>query len=128
VNAVVFTAFYYATEAITKVIVWIAVKLLAPKRAFVKEKGREERPSWGWFETKSPYGWSEARWVGRATGIQASIPQLPGMGEVVRASSGPPPVRLYFTFTEAASKDWFKEIEELARRAERKAKEKGEAS
>lgn len=34
-------------------------------------------------------------------------------------------MRLYFTFAEAASKDWFKEIEWLAEQAEKAAKEGG---
>ena len=52
---------------------------------------------------------------------------IPGLVRLpIRAHElGKPPVRLYFTFAEAASKDWFKEIEWLAEQAEKKAGEGG---
>jgi hypothetical protein len=41
---------------------------------------------------------------------------------VVHYYSGKSPTRLYFTFREVASKEWFKEIEELAKRVEESEK------
>jgi hypothetical protein len=120
VTPVVYTVFYYSGVILTRAIVYIISKILGLRR-FVREVGREEKPpapSWGWFESKSPLGYGEITWVGKSTSLIVSLPQSPGVSPVVQYYSGKPPVRLYFTFREVASKEWFKEIEELAKRVE----------
>ena len=123
----VYSIFYYATEAITRAIVGLIIKLYEymQRRRMVEEKPRREEakpPAWGFFATVNPYGVTEYTWVGRATSLMVSIPgliRLPIRAHELRK----PPTRLYFTFAEAASKDWFKEIEWLAEQAEKAAKE-----
>jgi hypothetical protein len=121
---VVYTVFYYSGVVLTKAIVYIISKIMRLRR-FVREVEREEKPpapSYGWFESKNPLGYSEITWVGKATGLVVSLPQSPGVNPVVQYYSGKSPTRLYFTFREAASKEWFKEIEELAKRVEESEK------
>jgi hypothetical protein len=127
VTLVVYTVFYYSGVVLTKAIVYIISKIMRLRR-FVREVEREEKPpapSYGWFESKTPLGYSEITWVGKATGLVVSLPQPPGVNPVVQYYSGKPPTRLYFTFREAASKEWFKEIEELAKRVEESEKSGG---
>jgi len=122
----VYSIFYYASEAITRAIVGFILKVFEymQRRRMVTEKPKEERaapPTWGFFTITNPYGAKEHVWIGRSTNLMVSIPNLinlPIKGHEVAK----PPTRLYFTFKEAASKDWFKEIEWLAEQAE-KAKE-----
>ena len=125
----VYTVFYYAGLVFTKIIVYIVSKIMGLKARFVGAKEVEEKPpappAWGWFESKSPLGYSEITWVGKATGLTVSLPQPPGANPVVQYYSGKPPARLYFTFREAASKEWFKEIEELAKSVEEGEKSGG---
>jgi len=124
----VYSIFYYATEAITRAIIEAILKIYdwwrLRKMKLVTERKREEKPTprWGFFETVNPHGVKEYAWVGRHTRLMVSIPDLIGL-KTVQAHPGKPPVRLYFTFAEAASKDWFKEIEALAEYAERAARE-----
>ena len=119
----VYSIFYYATEAITRAIVEAILKVYdwwrLRKTRLVTEKRKEEKPvpKWGFFETINPHGIREYTWVGRHTKLAISIPDLIDLK--MPAYPGKPPVRLYFTFVEAASKDWFKEIEVLAEFAER---------
>ena len=121
----VYTIFYYAGLVFSKIIVYIVLKLLKIKSRFISEKKREERekpaPTWGWFESRSPLG-SEIVWVGKATNLNVTIPHVAPTTKPVTTHTGKPPARLYFTFTEAASKEWFKEIEELAKIAEEREK------
>ena len=121
------TVFYYASMVLVKFLVYIISKILALKKTFIKEAPREERlkPQYGWFESKNTM-YSEIVWVGRATGLTVSIPQVAPTTQVVKPYQGKPPVRLYFTVSEAASKDWFKQIEELAEMAEKTMSESGE--
>jgi len=122
---VVYTVFYYAGLVFAKIIVYIVSKIMGLRARFVGAKEAEEKPhvpSWGWFESRSPLGYSEVVWVGRSTSLMVSLPQPPGTSPVVQYYAGKPPVRLYFTFREAASKEWFKEIEELAKRVEESEK------
>jgi hypothetical protein len=118
----VYTVFYYAGLVFTKIIVYIVSKIMGLKAGYVGVKEVEEKPpapqAWGWFESRSPLGYSEITWVGKATSLTVSLPQPPGVNPVVQYYSGKQPVRLYFTFREAASKEWFKEIEELAKSVE----------
>lgn len=127
----VYSIFYYATEAITRAIVEAILKIYdwwrARKIKLVTEKEKEKKPPmprWGFFETVNPHGTKEYTWVGRHTRLMVSIPDLIDLR--MPARPGKPPVRLYFTFAEAASKDWFKEIEALAELAERVREEKKE--
>ena len=124
----VYTVFYYAGVVFAKIIVYIVSKIMGLKARFIGAREAEEKPSapsWGWFESKSPLGYSEITWVGKATGLAVSLPQPPGISPVVQYYAGKPPTRLYFTFREAASKEWFKEIEELAKRVEESEKSGG---
>jgi len=126
---VVYTVFYYAGIVFTKIIVYIVSKIMGLKARFIGAREAEEKPSapsWGWFESKTPLGYSEITWVGKSTSLIVSLPQPPGTSPVVQYHSGKPPTRLYFTFREAASKEWFKEIEELAKRVEESEKGGGE--
>jgi hypothetical protein len=119
---------YYSGVVLTRAVVYIISRITGLRR-FVRAVEREEKPpapSWGWFESKSPLGYSEITWVGKSTSLVVSLPQPPGTSPVVQYHSGRPPVRLYFTFREAASKEWFKEIEELAKRVEEGEKRGGE--
>lgn len=124
----VYTVFYYSGVVLTKAIVYIISKIMGLRR-FVRAVEREEKPpapSHGWFESKSPLGYSEITWIGKSTSLIVSLPQPPGTSPVVQYHSGKSPVRLYFTFREAASKEWFKEIEELAKRVEESGERGGE--
>ena len=123
----VYSVFYYASEAITKAVVgfglkvaeWIEERRRARERRIVKAKEREApAPSWGFFEVTNPAGDREVRYLGRASKIEVTIPLLTEVGIARHKTS--PPTRLYFTFREAASKDWFKEIEWLAEQAEKR--------
>jgi len=121
---VVYTVFYYSGVVLAKAIVYIISKIMRLRR-FIREVEREEKPpapSYGWFESKTPLGYSEITWVGKSTSLIVSLPQPPGTSPVVQYHSGKSPTRLYFTFKEAASKEWFKEIEELAKRVEESEK------
>ena len=120
----VYSVFYYASEAITRFIVGLTLKIVEhiQRRRMVEEKRREEKPripSWGFFSTTNPYGAREYIWIGRATNLKVSIPELITRLPVKAHELRKPPTRLYFTFAEAASKDWFKEIEWLAEQAEK---------
>jgi len=124
----VYSIFYYASEAITKAVVGLALKIAdwlrerrrARERRIVKGKKKETPPpKWGFFEVTNPAGVKEVRFIGKAVRLDITLPLLTEVG--VGRYKTPPPTRLYFTFAEAASKDWFKEIEWLARVAEEKA-------
>ena len=116
----VYSVFYYASEAITRAVVGLILKIydLLQRRQIIEKKPKKKRPSWGFFETTNPYGTKEYVWVSRATNLKVVIPSLIRLP--VTAYRGKPPTRLYFTFAEAASKNWFKEIEWLAEQAEKK--------
>jgi len=125
----VYSTFYYASEAITRAIVglalriaeWIEEKRRARERRIVKGKKKEAPPPrWGFFEVTNTAGVKEVRFLGRVTRLDVSIPLLTEVG--IKGYKTAPPTRLYFTFAEAASKDWFKEIEWLAQQAERRAR------
>jgi len=125
----VYSVFYYATEAITRAFVGLFLKIIEhmKHRRMVEEKRREEKrpaPSWGFFGTVNPYGVKEYTWIGRTTSLKVSLPGLIKL-PIAAHELEKPPTRLYFTFAEAASKDWFKEIEWLAEQAEKVAKEGG---
>ena len=123
----VYSVIYYAAEAVTRAAVGLALKIAErmQRRRMVEERRREERPaSWGFFATTNPYGAREYTWVGRATSLRVSIPELAARLPIRAHAPQKPPTRLYFTFAEAASKDWFKEIEWLAEQAERAASER----
>ena len=128
----VYSIFYYATEAITRAVIGLAIKVAERlhRRRMVAEKPREERkapPGWGLFKVRNPAGEPEYVWLGRHTNLKVSIPGLISLP--LRAHEvGRRPTRLYFTFTEAASKDWFKEIEWLAEQAEKASEEVGESA
>ena len=116
----VYSALYTLSKAITDVLVKI---LLAKRRKIVKEKPREEIPRYGWFESQTPLGYTESVYVGRYTAVHVSIPHaVEATAELVpsykSSYKSKPPTRLYFTFAEAASKEWFKEIEALAKHVE----------
>lgn len=116
----VYSVFYYASEALTRALATLVLKIYEYKsrRRMVEEKPPEAPPpSWGWFTTVNPGGVREYTWIGRSTGLRVSIPlhvEIP-----LEAYKSKPPVRLYFTFTEAASREWYKEIERLAELAEK---------
>jgi len=122
----VYSVFYYATEAITRAFVGLILKIVEhmQRRRMVEEKRREEKrpaPSWGFFKVVNEAGIPEYTWIGRATNLMVSIPGLIRLP--IRAHEArKPPTRLYFSFAEAASKDWFKEIEWLAEMAEKAGK------
>ena len=120
----VYSVFYYASEAITRAVVGLILKIVEhmQRRRMVEEKPRREEakpPSWGFFGTINPYGAKEYTWIGRATSLKVSIPELTTRLPIRAHELRKPPTRLYFTFAEAASKDWFKEIEWLAEQAEK---------
>jgi len=122
----VYSVFYYASEAITRAVVGLVLKIVEHmhRRRMVEEKPRREEakpPSWGFFGTINPYGAKEYTWIGRATGLKVSIPELITRLPIRAYELRKPPTRLYFSFAEAASKDWFKEIEWLAEQAEKQA-------
>jgi len=126
---VVYSVFYYATEAITRAVVALIIRVYEHlrRRRMVEERRRREEarpPTWGFFKTVNPYGAAEYTWVGRATNLMVSIPALVRLPVRAHEARGPP-TRLYFTFAEAASKDWFREIEWLAEQAEKMARERG---
>jgi len=112
----VYSALYTVSKAIADILVKI---LLARRKRIVKEKPREVMPRHGWFERQTPLGYSESTYVGRYTALQVSIPHaVEATTELVPSYRSKPSARLYFTFTEAASKEWFKEIEALAKQVE----------
>jgi hypothetical protein len=112
----VYSALYTLSKAIADILVKI---LLAKRRKIVKEKPREEIPRYGWFESQTPLGYTESVYVGRYTAVYVSIPHaVEATTELVPSYRSKPPARLYFTFTEVASKEWFKEIEALAKQVE----------
>jgi len=120
VGEVVYSIMYYAVEAITRAIIGLALKiadLMSGRSKLVSERRREERPQpqWGLYRTSTPTGEAELIWVGRATGLR--VPFLPASTLKPLEAPPPTPQRLYFSFSEAASKDFFKEIEWLAERA-----------
>ncbi|RLF04441.1 MAG: hypothetical protein DRJ60_07090 [Thermoprotei archaeon] len=120
----VYSIFYYASEAITRALVGFILKVYEHmhRRKIVREKPRERpAPTWGFFSITNPYGAKEYVWIGKDTNLKVSIPALIKL-PIKAHELEKPPTRLYFTFKEAASKDWFKEIEWLAEQAE-KAKE-----
>lgn len=117
----VYSVMYYAFEAITKGILTFIIKLYEhahPKRLIEeKPKKAEERPpSWGYVKVPGPQ--PEYRFLNRATKIRLSIPALIEAPIEAREYKAPP-ARLFFTFSEAASKDFFKEIERLAEYVEK---------
>jgi len=119
----VYSIFYYASEAITRAIVGFILKVFEymQRRRMVVEKPKEEKapaPTWGFFGVTNPYGAKEYVWIGRSTNLMVSIPSLIKL-PIKAHEVAKPPTRLYFTFKEAASKDWFKEIEWLAEVAEK---------
>jgi hypothetical protein len=112
----VYSALYTLSKAITDIIIKV---LMGRRRKVVKEKPREEVPRYGWFETATPLGYSESVYVGKATALHVVIPHIvEATTELVPSFRARPPARLYFTFLEASSKDWFKEIEALAKQVE----------
>jgi len=121
----VYSVFYYASEAITRAIVSVILKIaeLTQRKSMIREKPPEEKmpPPWGFFATTNPYGVKEYTWVGMSTGLKVSIPALISL-PIKGYEVGRQPSRLYFTFSEAASKEWFKEIEWLAEQAEKQKK------
>ncbi|RLF08524.1 MAG: hypothetical protein DRJ60_00235 [Thermoprotei archaeon] len=127
----VYSVFYYATEAITRAFVGLILKIVehAKRRRIVEEKRREKRPapSWGFFKVMSEAGMPEYTWIGRATNLKVAIPGLIRLPIAARELRKPP-TRLYFSFAEAASKDWFREIEWLAEQAEKASEEVGEGA
>jgi len=124
----VYSVFYYASEAITRAIVGLTLKIVEhrQRQRMVTEKEVEEEipaPTWGFFATTNPHGEKEYTWVGKSTGLKVSIPGI--INVPVKAHDfKKPPTRLYFSFSEATSKDWFKEIEWLAEQAEKPKQEK----
>jgi len=124
----VYSVFYYAMEAMTRAILGFTLKVYEmvkgrEKKKMVQEKKKEERPepTWGFFSTVNMYNVKEYKWIGRSTNLMVSIPSLIKLP--IRAhEKAKPPSRLYFTFSEAASKDWFKEIEWLAEMVEKGGK------
>lgn len=128
----VYSVMYYASEAITRFIVGIILRIyeVIEKRRMVEEAPREEKPGlprYGFFQTVNQAGVTEIVYVGRDTKLRAHIPILGIRPVVETVNAPPPPERLYFTFTEAASKEWFREIEWLAEQLEKQRKrgEKG---
>jgi len=123
----VYTVFYYASEAITRAVVGLVLKIfeyMRRRRMVVEKPPREERrvPAWGFFSTVNPCGVKEYTWIGRSTRLLVSIPALVEI-PIEAHEVAKPPTRLFFTFREAASKEWFKEIEELAKIAESRGEE-----
>jgi len=126
----VYSIFYYASEALTRALVAFILKIYEymqrRKRVIVRKKEEKEKaPTWGFFTSINPYGEREYVWVGRSTNLIISIPELTGRLPIKAHETARPPTRLYFTFKEAASKDWFKEIEWLAEQAEKRAGKAG---
>jgi len=117
----VYSVFYYASEAITRFIVGLSLKIVErmQRKKMVTEKPKEKpAPTWGFFGTTNPYGAKEYLWIGKATNLEVSIPKLVKL-PIKAHELKKPPTRLFFTFSEAASKDWFREIEWLAEQAEK---------
>jgi len=111
----VYSVFYYAGEAIARAVTSLVLKLYGmARKPVVEEKPKEEKPpSWGWFETETPFG-REYRFVGRYTSLRLSVPDLINMPRFIESQRGYPHERMFFTYSEVASKEWFKEIEVLA--------------
>jgi len=113
----VYSVFYYAGEAIARAVTSLVLKLyerMARRKPAVEEKPKEEKPpSWGWFETETPFG-REYRFVGRYTSLRLSVPDLINMPRFIESQRGYQHERMFFTYSEVASKEWFKEIEALA--------------
>jgi len=112
----VYSVFYYAGEAIARAVTSLVLKLYGRMagKPVVEEKPKEEKPpSWGWFEATTPFG-REYRFVGRYTNLRISVPDLINMPRFIESHGGYPHERLFFTYSEVASKEWFKEIEALA--------------
>ncbi len=124
----VYSIFYYATEAITRAVVSLILKALERRKPSVERKAPEveilySASAWG-FARVSSYGLvAEYRFVPRATRLSISIPELVPLNIEHRRIEAQPE-RLFFTFTEAASKDWFKTIEWLAEQLEKKSSSK----
>ena len=123
----VYSVMYYATEAIVRAIVGLILKIHEHLRKGAIVRAKEKKPSeppprFGFFKTTNEAGATEYVWRGRSTRLNVQIPDLLG-GLDIRAHERPPVegTRLYFSYIEAASKDWFKEIEWLAKQAEKRA-------
>ena len=123
----VYSVFYYGMEAITRAILGFTLKLYEiakkkEKEKVVKKKKKEApAPTWGFFSTVNMYNAKEYTWVGKSTNLKVSIPSLIKL-PIKAHETAKPPERLYFTFGEAASPDWFKEIEHLAELIEKSSK------
>lgn len=120
----VYSVFYYATEALTRAVVTTILKIYERMQRIKAVKEKEEKPpkppARGFLASVNPQGVREYVWFGKATKLRVSIPELVELP--IRASGGGrPPVRLYFSYSEAASKGWFKDIEWLAEQVEKMA-------
>lgn len=122
ISPLVYSVMYYATEAITRTIVGLILKIYEwlHRRAIIERKPRKEEavPSWGFFEVVNEAGVREYVWLGKVSKLKVSIPGLIGL-PIKATRLEKPPTRLYFTFAEAASKKWFDEIEWLASQVEK---------
>jgi len=105
----------YIGETLGRALAALVLRLLRAKRPFVEEKPRREKPpSWGWFETANVFGAREYVFVGRYTNLRIRIPDYPSALRIPAYKASPPGERMLFTYSEVASKEWFKEMEALA--------------
>jgi len=120
----VYSVFYYSFGAIARALAELAIRIAewreAKKKVFAEKKERAPpAPSWGFFKTANPYGNTDLTYIPRNTSLSITIPQLIKLPIQAHEKAGASEERLYFTVKEAASKDWFKEIEELAKALEK---------
>lgn len=110
----VLTVINYGLEFFIRVAIKLAFSikdfLEREERKLIEEKKREELPRW-WIQQDDEAGRSVLAWNGS---LRVSIPTThiqPNIPNVIYREK--PPTRTYFTFKEAASKDFFKELERL---------------
>ena len=120
----VYSVFYYAFGAIGRAITELVLRIIewreAKKKVFAERKEKAApTPSWGFFKTANPYGNAELTYIPRNTALTISIPELVKLPIKAHEKARAPEERMYFTVREAASKEWFKEIEELAKMIEK---------
>jgi len=123
----VYSVFYYAFGAIGRAITELVLRIYewreAKKKVFAeRKKAAPAPPSWGFFRTANPYGNYDLTYVPRNTALTVTIPALIKLPVKSHEKARATEERLYFTVKEAASKEWFKEIEELAKMIEKGGK------
>jgi len=112
------TIFYYGFEFLTKVIVklYFTIKDLLERRRVIKEKEKRKPTVYhGWVRQTDEAGNPIIQWHGL---MPIRIPVSHVTPRIVNVTiAEKKPTRLFTRFDEAASKDFFKELEEIAKRS-----------